>query len=198
MSKILEKEFLEIEGVGNKLQDIANKHGFTVEDLLNVIQKESGFDTSAVNPSSKATGLIQFIPSTAEDLGTDTDAIYNMSALEQLDLIDKYFARNHTKGEHPYITIAYPAAAKMDMDDIIATSDDSIAIQNPVWRNKEGVVTKRSILKYAGYTDSDQNTPDNKDPLRKVFDYVSNKKYYTAGDYEKFKQDFSTKEMQDF
>ena len=39
MSKISKEEFLEQEGVKEKLQEVANNHGFTVEELLNVIQK---------------------------------------------------------------------------------------------------------------------------------------------------------------
>ena len=41
--KVLENEFLEIEGIKEKLKVVADKHGFTVEDLLNVIQKESNY-----------------------------------------------------------------------------------------------------------------------------------------------------------
>ena len=34
-------------------------------------------------------------------------------------------------------------------DEIIATSSDSIAVQNPHWKNEDGNVTKRSIIAYA-------------------------------------------------
>jgi hypothetical protein len=151
-------DFINIEGVEEKLQSIADKHGFTVEELLNVIQKESNFDSTAENPKSSATGLIQFMPKTAEGLGTNIEEISNMSAADQLDLVDKYFTQNHTKGQHPYITIAYPKAAKMDMDEVIAKPGDSIATQNPVWQDESGNVTKRSILAYAGFAEDDQTT----------------------------------------
>ena len=135
MSKTLEKEFLEIDGVEEKLQEIADKHGFTVEELLNVIQKESNFDTSAKNPTSSATGLIQFMPGTAEGLGTNIEEVSSMGAIDQLDLVDKYFTQNHKKGQHPYITIAYPAAANMGMDDIIPKGEKGgiISNQNEPW-----------------------------------------------------------------
>ena len=45
-------------------------------------------------------------------------------------------------------------------------------------------------------TETNTETTTAIDPLEKVFNYVSNKKYYTVGDFEKFKQDFSTEEMQ--
>ena len=149
------KEFLQIPGVKARLDELATKHGFTVDQILTVIQKESNFKTTAENPKSKATGLIQFIPDTAKGLNTSISEIAEMDAIAQLDLIDRYFEQNHTKGQHPYITVAYPKASSMDMDDIIATPDSIIAKQNPVWQNKDGNVTKRSILRYAGYTEED-------------------------------------------
>jgi hypothetical protein len=142
------KEFLEIPGVKTKLDELAKKYEFTVDEILSVIKKESNFDTKAENPKSKATGLIQFMPDTAKGLNTSIDEIAEMDAIAQLDLIDKYFEQNHTKGEHPYITVAYPKAATMGMDDIIADSDSIIAKQNPVWQDENGNVTKRSILGY--------------------------------------------------
>jgi hypothetical protein len=146
---ISQEVFLKQGGVETKVNEVATKHGFSMENLLNLINKESNFDTTAVNKDSKATGLIQFMPKTAIGLGTTTEKISKMSILEQLDLIDKYFTQNHKKGEHPYITIAYPKAHNMGMDEIIATPSDSIAKQNPPWRNKDGNVTKRSIIAYA-------------------------------------------------
>ena len=38
-----------------------------------------------------ATGLIQFLPSTARGLGTTTDALAGMSSVEQLNYVEKYF-----------------------------------------------------------------------------------------------------------
>ena len=150
------KEFLQIPGVKNRLEQLAAKHGFTVDEILTVIQKESNFKTTAENPKSKATGLIQFMPDTAKGLGTSIEEIKEMNALAQIDVIDKFFTQNHTKGQHPYVTVAYPRAARMGMDDVIATKDSVIAKQNPVWQDKDGNVTKRSILKYVGVENRDK------------------------------------------
>ena len=189
MAKISKEAFLEQEGVKEKLEEVASNHGFTVDELLNVIQKESDFDTSAVNPNSSATGLIQFMPNTAKGLGTSIEEISNMSAIDQLDLVDEYFKQNHTKGQHPYITIAYPKAAKMDMDDVIAKPDDSIATQNPVWQNEDGSVTKRSILAYAGYTE------DEKSKNEILYNNLVKKDLYNES-YEHFQDKFSTEKAQ--
>ena len=157
-------EFLKIPGVKDRLEKLATKHGFTVNEILTVIQKESNFETTAKNPKSKATGLIQFMPDTAKALGTTIEKIKEMDALSQLEIVDKYFTQNHTKGQHPYVTVAYPAAAKMDMDDIIAPKDSIIAKQNPVWQNEDGNVTKRSILGYVGAENRDSKSEQEEYP----------------------------------
>jgi len=149
------KDFVKGEGVMKKVNEIASNHGFNVRELLSVIQKESNFDPAAVNKKSGATGLIQFFADKGKDYKTIGGTQYkiadikNMSIDEQLNLIDEYFKENHKQGQHPYITIAYPKAHDMNMDDIIATSDSTIAKQNPVWVNDDGNVTKRSIIAYA-------------------------------------------------
>ena len=140
------KAFLAIPGVMEKLASISNKHGFSIEELVNTIQKESNFQTGAINAAgSGATGLIQFMPRTAKDLGITTSKLAIMDELEQLEYVDKYFTRNHKKGNHPYLSIAYPASHSRGADDIIAKKGSAIARQNPAWQDPDGNVTKRSI-----------------------------------------------------
>jgi hypothetical protein len=63
--------------------------------LANIIAIESrGGDPQAVNSKSGATGLIQFMPCpvcTAEDLGTTTSALYQMTGLQQMPYVERYF-----------------------------------------------------------------------------------------------------------
>ncbi len=65
--------------------------------LLNVLATESLFDPATRNslPGQTASGLMQWIESTARSLGTTTRAIRRMSPVEQLSLIEKYFAPFH-------------------------------------------------------------------------------------------------------
>jgi hypothetical protein len=60
--------------------------------LLNVMASESLFDPKARNglPGQTASGLLQFIESTAQSMGTTTEAIRKMSPVEQLRLVEKY------------------------------------------------------------------------------------------------------------
>lgn len=58
-----------------------------------VMSIESGFNPAATNPGSNATGLIQFMPSTAKQLGTSVDALRGMSAIQQLAYVEKFYAK---------------------------------------------------------------------------------------------------------
>lgn len=49
------------------------------------------FRANTVNRASGATGLIQFMPSTAKQLGTTTDKLAAMTEVDQLDYVAKYF-----------------------------------------------------------------------------------------------------------
>jgi hypothetical protein len=64
------------------------------DDLMSCMAWESGrtFSASKRNlAGSGATGLIQFMPSTAQKLGTTTDKLAAMTAEDQLKFVYKYF-----------------------------------------------------------------------------------------------------------
>ncbi len=74
------------------IQDVAERLDMDPRHLAAVMAFESRLNPSAVNPYSGATGLIQFMPRTAANLGTTTAALGRMSALEQLPYVERYFA----------------------------------------------------------------------------------------------------------
>lgn len=82
--------------------------------LANVINFESiGGDPRARNKLSNATGLIQFMPATARGLGTSIDALYNMTAREQMFWVDAYFKPYRGRlnsQEDVYMAVFYPVA----------------------------------------------------------------------------------------
>lgn len=84
----LDKAFLD------KVKQIAQRINCDYKDLLAVMNSESGLKTTAKNPNGGATGLIQFMPATARSLGTSTAALSRMSAVQQLDYVEKYFQKN--------------------------------------------------------------------------------------------------------
>jgi transglycosylase-like protein with SLT domain len=61
--------------------------------LLNVMACESLFDADARNPlpGQSASGLLQIIESTARGMGTTANAIRQMSPLQQLRFVERYF-----------------------------------------------------------------------------------------------------------
>jgi hypothetical protein len=77
-----------------ELQRVAARLETRPEWLLNVMACESSFVASARNPLPRqtASGLLQIIRQTAAGLGTTTTAIRRMNPVEQLRLVEKYFA----------------------------------------------------------------------------------------------------------
>lgn len=106
------------------LMSVANKYGFPVEYLINLINFETGKTFNpAITNSIGATGLIQFLKSTAIGLGTSTDALRKMTFKQQLAYVDKYLYTNLKKHLKPdgkvpdnftqgdlFMTIFYPVA----------------------------------------------------------------------------------------
>lgn len=99
-----------------KVIEIAGSLEVSPDYLMACMAFETGetFDPAIKNAAgSGATGLIQFMPSTARSLGTTTEELESMSALEQLDYVEKYFKpyRGRLKTlEDVYMAILYPAA----------------------------------------------------------------------------------------
>lgn len=84
-----------------------------LEDLALVISFESAgsFDPARENPTSHAVGLIQFLPSTLQHLGSSYEEARQMTAVAQLSLVEKYF-QPFKKPLRPlsrlYMAVLYP------------------------------------------------------------------------------------------
>lgn len=99
-----------------RARQVAGAIGVGVDELMACMAWETGrtFSPSVRNAAgSGATGLIQFMPATARALGTSTEALARMSAVEQLDYVERYFApykgRMRNLGDL-YMAILWPAA----------------------------------------------------------------------------------------
>ena len=78
------------------------------KDIYQIMSGESSFNPTAKNPDSSATGLFQFIESTANNLGTTTDEISKMTPAQQLNLYGRYvnnYMRNSEKSPDFVINI---------------------------------------------------------------------------------------------
>ncbi|MDT0643689.1 transglycosylase SLT domain-containing protein [Zunongwangia sp. F363] len=98
-----------------KVREISTRLGINPNWLMAIINWESArsFSSSIRNPYTNATGLIQFMPDTAIDLGTTIDRLARMTAVEQLDWVYKYYVRYRSKLKSYtdlYLTTFYPAA----------------------------------------------------------------------------------------
>src|SRR6266403_355412 len=133
-----------------KLYEISKKLQIKANWLSYVIKKESSFSPTIVNKYSGASGLLQFIPSTARGLNTSVEEIRKMPALNQLDLIFKYFEKYTGKihsVEDLYMITFYPIGLGKDDDD--ALGGKKVAQQNPgVDLNKDGQITVGEFKDY--------------------------------------------------
>lgn len=78
-----------------KVKQIAQRLNCDYRDLLALMNSESGINAhqwcTIPGEEGKAVGLIQFRDETARTLGTSLTALANMSPIEQLDYVEKYF-----------------------------------------------------------------------------------------------------------
>ena len=137
------------------LRDIASNLGVNADDMLKVMTKESGLNPAAVNRHSNATGLIQFMPSTARGLGTTVEELRNMSGVEQLKYIEMYYKNLGIKPGMDvgdiYILNFYPAAINKPRDYVIASSGSKIYSQNAgLDVDKNGKITVQDVRNWAG------------------------------------------------
>ncbi|MCW6550322.1 lytic transglycosylase domain-containing protein [Yersinia ruckeri] len=98
-----------------KVREIADRLGFDPNWLMAIMAFETGRTFSPSQPNNaggSAIGLIQFIPSTAKGLGTSSVKLARMTAVEQLDYVEKYFqpykSRVHNLGDC-YMAVLWPA-----------------------------------------------------------------------------------------
>lgn len=137
-----------------KVQEISTRLGINPNWLMAIINWESArtFSASVKNPYSNATGLIQFMPATAKELGTTVEQLSRMSAVEQLEWVYKYYVRYRSKLNSYtdlYLTTFYPAAVGKPSNFVLGSSAywiDKIAEQNPAFDvNKDSQITKGEI-----------------------------------------------------
>lgn len=101
----------------DKVRVIATEKMFVSPDFLMACMAfESGesFSPSVRNAAgSGAVGLIQFMPQTAALLGTSIEELAEMTAEQQLDYVEKYFAPHRGRLQNLadlYMAILWPAA----------------------------------------------------------------------------------------
>jgi Transglycosylase SLT domain len=131
-----------------KVIAISDKLGCDPSHLMSAMAFETGetFSPKIQNPKSKATGLIQFMPSTAKGLGSSIDELKAMTAEDQLDVVGRYLRpfKNRMKSlSDVYMTILLPSAVGKAEAHPLFVSPKIAYVQNKgLDVNKDGVVTK--------------------------------------------------------
>ena len=120
---------------------VAASLGVPTEWLLAVINHESKFSHTVANyAGSKAVGLIQFMPPTARDLGTSTNHLASITAVQQLRYVKRYLMREKRNGGgfyscgDLYLAVFYPKYRKYvkagQFDTVIAKYPKKAYMQN--------------------------------------------------------------------
>lgn len=139
-----------------KVKDVAHNLRIDPNWLMLIMNFESGgtFSPSVLNPTGGATGLIQFMPATAKDLGTSTSELARMSFSEQMNWVEKYYKRTGvisrvTDATDLYLATFFPRAVGKPRNYVLQTdtlSAELIARQNPAFDpNKTGKITVGQI-----------------------------------------------------
>lgn len=138
----------------NRVGEVAQSLGTDANHLMACMAFESGetFSPSIRNVAgSGAVGLIQFMPSTCQALGTTTEALAAMTAVEQLRYVEKYFKPRKGKLvslEDVYMAILWPAAIGKP-DDYVLSISTIRNIPSAIFKtrgstsNHDGVITKK-------------------------------------------------------
>jgi uncharacterized protein (DUF2345 family) len=160
---VADKEFL------SKVQEVAGSIGTQFVDLLTVMMFETAGTMSpgVVNPrTGRAVGLIQFTPIAVKDLkkrgglSTSLGALAEMTRVEQMEYVQKYFELVSTGVPRPldlgtlYLLVFAPAYAKTGGPNTVIASRSSTGERKAWWNlNKAlrtsptGPITKASVAR---------------------------------------------------
>jgi hypothetical protein len=133
--------------------DQAKAAGLDPAKLRPLVHAESGGKAGAVNKDSGASGLIQFLPSIAKDLGTTVEDIRKMSREQQIPLVMKYMSskglkEGDTQGDY-YVAIAAPGALREKDTAEVYKKGTPHYDNNTGWDlDGDGVITRGELSRY--------------------------------------------------
>lgn len=140
----------------HKVRKISRKLGVPPEWMMAVMHSESRFDASVANfKGSGATGLIQFMPTTAKDFDITTAKLRNLNHVQQLDYVYAYFdAKRKQYKQYEsltdlYLAVLYPKALGEDYCyTMYAEPSKAYKMNNGLDVNTDGRVTVQDIDQY--------------------------------------------------
>lgn len=146
----------ELAAVRDKIISLGKRHHFAPDDFARMTLMESdGLNPRASNGSCH--GIIQFCAggnrgAASAGYGQNPKEIMNLSVLQQLDLVDKYFSDTRLKDFGPaslddlYLTVLTPAARSETRVDAPLNINGKQASYLYEGRDTSGVITRNSIV----------------------------------------------------
>ncbi len=146
----------DLAGFHAKVRRVSQQLDIPEEWLLAVMDQESQFNPGVKNfKGSGATGLIQFMPMTASELGTTTGELARMDPIRQMDFVYEYLALVRERyGDYKdltdvYLGILYPKARGADMCyTLFARPGQSYRQNSGLDEDKDGRVTISDVNRY--------------------------------------------------
>ena len=135
----------------SKVIAIAKRLRCDPDHLMAVMAFETGqkFTPNVKNAAgSGATGLIQFMPKTATNLGTSTKKLAKMTAIEQLDFVELYFRKTVGSRAMPnlsdvYMAVLWPKAVGKSENFVLFEKGTTAYKQNSgLDKNRDGFIRK--------------------------------------------------------
>lgn len=154
-----------------KVNRICGRIGIDPSWLMACMAFETGrtFKASVQNLISKATGLIQFMPSTARALGTSVEELAAMTEIEQLDYVERYFEpyRNKLRSlSDTYMAILWPTGVGRTEDTVLFNETTKAYLQNRgLDINKDGGITKAEASEFVVRQLEEGLLPENALPM---------------------------------
>ncbi len=146
--------------VGERIEALAGKHGFKPDDFAKAVLMESdGLNPKASN--GRCHGIIQFCSgpdrgAASAGYGQRPQEILNLSVLQQLDLVDRYFddtrlrefrgREGQVRLDDLYLTILTPAARQERSLTAALPIAGPQALDLHVGRERQAPITRSSIL----------------------------------------------------
>jgi hypothetical protein len=146
----------ELAAVRDKIISLGKRHHFAPDDFARMSLMESdGLNPRASNGSCH--GIIQFCSggnrgAASAGYGQNPKEIMNLSVLQQLDLVDRYFSDTRLKDFGPaslddlYLTVLTPAARNETRVDAPLNINGKQAAYLYEGRDPSGVITRNSIV----------------------------------------------------
>lgn len=137
-----------------KVKTVATDLKILPDWLMTVMYAESKLNHRAVNKASNATGLIQFLPSTAITLGTTVSSLKAMTPIQQLDYVHAYlrpYRGRMTNVYETYLAVFYPVAIGKADSYILFSKGSAAYSQNAALdMDKDGRVSKKDVKTWFG------------------------------------------------